>query len=80
MVIQVTYSADEFIKIHWGDGIEYAKQYVKDNPKDRYDSDDFAEVYRMNPINRYHGNSHNDDACREDNPMFENCLREIERD
>lgn len=43
----VTYNAEEFVKCCMGEGIEYARRYVKENPKERYSTDDFAEVYRM---------------------------------
>lgn len=43
----VTYNAEQFIQCCFGECVEYARRYVKDNPKEEYSTDDFAEVYRM---------------------------------
>lgn len=52
--IEVKYNADEFVTANFGCGIESAKEYVKEHPKDSYGADDFAEVYRMQESKRMH--------------------------
>lgn len=48
--IEVKYTAEEFIRVSYGEGIGFAREYVKKNPKEAYGADDFAEVYRMREI------------------------------
>ena len=47
---KVTYNAEQFIQCCFGECVEYARRYVKDNPKDEYSTDDFMEVYRMKEL------------------------------
>lgn len=44
--IEVKYNASEFIEACFGEGIEEAREYVAQNPKESYGCDDFAEVHR----------------------------------
>ena len=45
--VEVKYNAEEFVNANFGSGIESAREYVKEHPKDSYGVDDFVEVYRM---------------------------------
>ena len=45
--VEVKYTAEQFIKASFGEGICFAREYVKSHPKESYGADDFAEVYRM---------------------------------
>jgi len=44
---KAVYNGEQFIQACFGECVEYARRYVKDNPKEKYDYDDFVAVYRM---------------------------------
>ena len=80
--IEVKYTADEFIQSCFGEGIESAREYVEQNPKDFYGADDFAEVHRTQEWKQtkrfgsqrfedYGGYSAGPGAWREDDTAFE---------
>ena len=45
--VKATYNAEQFVQACFGECVEYARRYVKDNPKEFYDYDDFVAVYRI---------------------------------
>ena len=45
--IEVKYNAEQFVNALIGEACMYARQYVKQNPKPEYGTEDFIEVYRI---------------------------------